>query len=172
MKVVAEGEDMGISKIGILVSGLDNENSRKLYRGIQHQADLDGYTIFACMIRPSKETNKDTFDGEFSLFKQIDYEYFDALIVALNSFNSKEVKTLILQQCNAISKPVIAIDCNIENAYKINFANYEAQKVLIEHLIKHHGCRKNNYISGPLENDDSRIRLKAYLQYGMIPIAT
>ena len=82
------------------------------------------------------------------------------------------MKTLILQQCNAISKPVIAIDCNIDNAYKINFATYEAQKVLIEHLIKHHDCRKINYISGPLENDDSRIRLKAYLQYGMIAIAT
>lgn len=153
---------MQIAKLGILVSGLDNENSRKLYKGIQHQADLAGYTTFACMIRPSKESNKDSFDGEFSLFKQINYENFDALIVALNSFNSKEVKNLILQRCSTISKPVIAIDCDIEKAYKINFANYEAQRVLIEHLINRHGYQKINYISGPLENDDARIRLRAY----------
>lgn len=153
---------MGVIRIGILVSGLDNENSRKLYKGIQHQASLEGYTTFACMIRPSKEANKDSFDGEFSLFKQIEYEKFDALIVALNTFNSKEVKSLILQQCNNISKPVVAIDCDIVNAYKISSSNYEAQRALVEHLINQHGYRKINYVSGPLENDDACTRLRAY----------
>ena len=156
------GYNMDIIKVCVLVSGLDSENSRKLYKGIRHQAKLAGFATYVCMTRPYKEGNKESFEGEFNLFKQINYNSFDALIVVLNTFDLKEVKNLILQKCNTIKKPVIAIDCDIEGAYKISSSNYEAQRALMEHLVHVHGYRKINYISGPLENGEARRRLMAY----------
>ena len=150
-------------QIGLIISNLDTENSSHEYAGILKQAEKYGYSTCVCMVRSSMGVTKFFYEGEYHIFDIVYFQKFDALIVDLYTIDMKSVRENVEKLVEEYDKPVIAIDCDLANAYKINSPNYEIQKELIEHLIQVHGRKKINYVSGPLTNKEARLRCDAYI---------
>lgn len=162
---------MSDKKLGLMISALDSSASREIYEGISKRAYELGYMTCACLIWPSKDISDSFYEREYHMFDIINYEEFDGLIVAFDTINSADIREKLLSFIEKTDKPVVAIDCDVEGAFRINTCNYRAQREIVTHLIEVHHCRKINYISGPAENGEANIRKKAYIdvmeQYGL-----
>lgn len=150
-------------KIGLIISTLDTDSSINLYRGIIDEAKERGFSTCVCMVRSSSDATKVFCDGEYSIFDTIDYNWFDAIIIAPYTIDMVEVREKMMDIAKNYTKPVIAIDCDIQNAYKIESSNYEVQREIVEHLINVHGVKKINYVSGPLANEEARLRCDGFI---------
>lgn len=153
------------------MSTLDTCASIKLYQEISEQAQKEGFSTCACLIRAGEGSSKYHYDGEYHIFEVIDFEEFDGLIVSLNTIGDQKVRKRLMSIIEKTNKPVVAIDCHIDNAYTIDTLNYSAQRKLIEHLVEGHNYKKINYVSGPLFNDEAKERMDAYIdvmrEYGI-----
>lgn len=145
------------------MSTLDTTATLNLYQGIRDSAKKLGFSTWSFLIYPTVGVSNYFFDGEFHIFHTIDFDDFDAYIVSINTIRSESVKKKMLDFLLQTKKPIIAIDCNIKGAYSISSSNYEASRMLVEHLLHAHGVQKINYVSGPEGNEEARDRRQAYV---------
>lgn len=158
-----KGGYTAMKSIGLIMSTLDTAATLNLYRGISDTAKKLGFSTWSFLIYPTVGVSNYFFDGEFHIFHTIDFDDFDAYIVSINTIRSESVKKKMLAFLQTTGKPVIAIDCNIPQAYSISTSNYEASRLLVEHLLHKHGVQKINYISGPENNEEALDRMQAYI---------
>ena len=158
-------------KIGLIISALDSGAFLSIYDGISKSAYERGYMTCACLISPNKEISESYYEREYHMFDILDYEEFDGLIVAFDTIQSEKLRDRLLAFIRQSDKPVVAIDCDVDGAFRVNTGNYRAQRDIVAHLIEVHHCKKINYISGPAEHGEAIERKKAYIdvmeQYGL-----
>lgn len=162
---------MDYKKIALMMSTLDSSASISIYKGIAETAYGLGYMTCVCLITPSKEISYSFYEREYHMFDVIAYDEYDAFIVAFDTINSPAIRERLSTFIQNTNKPVVAIDCDVEGALRVNTRNYRAQHEIVEHLIQVHHCKKINYISGPSENGEAVSRRRAYVdvmqQYGL-----
>lgn len=154
---------MAKKKLGIIMNSYDREPLLSIYKDIIEAAKASGYVTYSNMIYMSRQATANFNAGEVSIFESMDYSKYDALIVVLNSIDSLQTRETILEKINKLDIPKVSIDCEVPNAINIQTDNYVGSKMMVEHMIKVHGCRKINYISGPLENGEALQRYNAYI---------
>lgn len=149
--------------IGLAISAMDSESSIELYKGIRDEAQKNGYATEGFVIYPSTASSKEYNQGEFSIYDFVDFSKFDAVIASLNTIADVKVRRKLADKITGSNVPVVSIDYDLENSYVIRNDNYDSVKAMLHYLVEFHGKTKINYISGPMENEESQQRYKAYM---------
>ena len=154
---------MKIRNIAVLVSGIDEEYPYRLIQGINdfarsHDLNVSYFAAFGGV------SERKEFDiGEYSIYKLPDLSKFDGILVLSNTFSDIEIRKLIINRVKAANVPVVIFECSEEESlHDISTNNYTAMKSLVEHLIKVHGAKTFNYISGSPNNPEAMDRYRAF----------
>ena len=151
-------------KIVVVVSGLDEEYQYNIFKGINtyayaHNMNISYVAGFGGMV------GSRTFDiGESSIYNLIDYTRFDGAILMTNTFGDTDMRNSIFRKVVAAGIPAVVFE-NHENSdfYDISIDNFGVMKKLVNHIIKDHGAKVINYVSGPLGNPDGKSRYDAFI---------
>ncbi|MGN0621263.1 MAG: GGDEF domain-containing protein [Porcipelethomonas sp.] len=148
--------------IAVIVSGIDEEYQNMILQGIQEFAaekkiNVSNFIAFGGILKSKK------YDiGEFNIYQLVNYEKFDGVILLTNTISSPEITREICTKVVAAGIPAVSIDNDLCGFYHIGIDNFAAMKEMTEHIVKHHGIRRINYISGPDDNPESILRINAF----------
>ena len=151
-------------KIVVVVSGLDEEYQHNVFKGISTYAYSNNVNIsyvagFGGMVGSA------TFDiGESSIYNLIDYTRFDGAILMTNTFGDTEMRNSIFRKVLAANIPAVVFENHeCSDFYDISIDNFGVMKKLVNHIIRDHGAKTINYVSGPLGNPDGKSRYDAFV---------
>lgn len=152
-----------VINIAVFVAGLDEEYQNNIIVGInefsrKNNINVSYFAAFGGMIESR------LFDiGEYSIYGLANLEKFDGAILMTNTINDNTQKEEISQRIKDSGIPAVVFDCdNISEFYNISIDNTKAMREMVRHVIKEHGAKTINYISGPMSNPEAVERLLAY----------
>ncbi len=153
-----------IKNIVVVVSGLDEEYQYNIILGMnkfaeEHNINVSYFAAFVGMV------GSKTFDiGERSIYNLVDYSRFDGALLMTNTFGSAEIRENIFSKVRSSGIPVVVFESHeYPEFYDIRIDNFSVMKDLVNHIIRHHGAKVINYISGPLANPEGKARYDAFL---------
>ena len=152
-----------IKEIAVIVAGIDEEYQYNIIRGINdftssHNINTSYFAAFGGMLSSKR------FDaGEYSIYKLINYKLFDGAVLMTNTICDQEVKENIIKEIQSSGIPAVVFDCDdYPELYNIRIDNSAAMRDMVRHVIKEHGAKVLNYISGPMSNPEARERCRAF----------
>lgn len=154
--------------IGVFVSGIMDDNTRDVCRGVLQEARAADVNI---VVFPGKYWERDLTENrelmyEYqhnTIFSYATKENVDALIISAGSigcFASQKSMEAMLRQYEGI--PMVLVASKIEGYVNVGFDNYQGIREGLEYLIKDCGCRHFGMIGGSLENSDAYERRQAF----------
>ena len=113
--------------------------------------------------------NKDMYNyktavGESQIFKLINYNIVDGIIVASETFKKADVLENLIKTAKEHNIPIVSIDRHIDDVYNIRYSYDNAMEQIIRHIIECHKCTRINFIAGIKGNSFSEERLGIYLK--------
>ena len=150
--------------IAVIVSGIDEEYQNTILTGIQKFGNEKGINIFH-FISYGGILKSQTYDvGEFNIYELVNYSKFDGVILLTNTIESPTIARRIIENVKEAGIPAVSVDNNLKDFYCIGIDNYSAMEGMVEHIVCHHKLKRINYVSGPMDNPESALRLKAYTE--------
>lgn len=106
----------------------------------------------------------DAFDkGAQSVYKLIDHEIIDALVVFHDSFYNTDIADSIISDAKQHGTPVVIVNGTADGCISVNADYYTAFNSIMNHIIKDHGVTDTFFIAGNREHDpDSVNRIACY----------
>ncbi len=154
---------MKIRNIAVIVSGIDEEYPYRIILGINdfarsHDLNVSYFTAFGGV-----SDSKDFDIGEYSIYKLPDLSKFDGILLLANTFSDPDVREMIISRVKKSGAPTVIFERSSEETlHDISTNNYTAMKSLVEHLIKVHGAKVFNYVSGSPNNPEAMERYRAF----------
>jgi len=154
-----------IIELAVIVAGIDEEYQNSILDGITACAKRSHANI-SCFCAFGGVLSSNRYDqGEYNIYSLINYKKFDGVILMTNTISDPVEKEKILSKVRASGLPVTVLDCDeYPEFYNVSIDNYQAMKDIVEHVIKVHGAKLINYISGPLANPEASARYRAFLE--------
>lgn len=103
-----------------------------------------------------------SYVGESSVFRNISFEGFDAIICFSETIQDPKTLGNIVNAAQRDNIPIISIDRYLEGAVNLRMDYTCAFEKLIRHVVEDHGCRRVDYISGHPNNEFSEEREEVY----------
>lgn len=101
--------------------------------------------------------------GDSSIFKLVNYDAFDCIVVMADTIQTKGVAGQIEEDLKSRYKgKVLFVDQESEYFPSIHVDNYYTEKMVIDHLIEKHGIRDIVFLTGKSWHPHSIIRQNAY----------
>lgn len=154
-----------IIELAVIVAGIDEEYQNSLLDGITKCAKMNHANI-SCFCAFGGVLSSSRYDqGEYNIYSLVNYKKFDGVILMTNTISDPVEKEKILTKVRDSGLPVTVLDCSeYPEFYNVSIDNYQAMKDIVEHVIKVHGAKLINYISGPLANPEASDRYRAFLE--------
>ncbi len=153
-----------IINIAVVVAGIDEEYQVNIINGInsfakENNINIAYFAAFGGMLASKR------FDrGEYSIYDLIDFSRFDGALLMTNTINDINVKERITERVKKSGIPAVVFDCaDYPEFCNIAINNSVAMSELVEHIIREHGAKVINYVSGPLSNPEAKARYEAFL---------
>lgn len=148
-------------KFLVLTNVWNTDYISQLIRGAQKRVGGDaadfyifnGYDIVGNQLREKKECE---------IYTLPDPEDYDAILMVVNSADSKNMVEDLITVYKELGKKFICAEMELEDACYAGVHNYRAMHRMVEHMITVHGCRNLTFIGGPEKHWDSITRLKAF----------
>lgn len=155
--------DNKILNIAVLTAGIDEEYQQNIIKGINEYAGEEKINIFYFTAYGGVLANSNYDKGEYNIFNLVNYSKFDGIIFMDNTIGALDVREKVAEQIKNANIPAVVFDSEISpEFYNIRVDNFKAMEDIINHVVKEHGARRINYVSGPMENPESRQRYEAY----------
>ncbi len=100
--------------------------------------------------------------GEYNIVELPNFADFDGIILELTNVANPEAKEKILRKARKSGVPIVSLLEEFEGCFFSGIDNHSAMRYMAEHLIDVHGCRELNFVGGPLDNAENRVRFQAY----------
>ena len=146
---------MDIKNIAAVVSGMDEEYPFQIILGInsfarEHSINVSYFAAFGGIIESSD------FDiGEYSIYELPDFSCFDGVLLLSNTFSDPAIRNAVIDKVKASGRPAVIFECRDHEEFcDVSINNYSVMKKLVEQLIKVHGAKTFNFISGPEANPE------------------
>lgn len=149
--------------IGVILSDVTAEYSRRILRGIIRQANEYDYNvaIFSTFIKTEGTTRHKI--GEKNIFQLPNYQMFDGIIVVPDTIRleglASEVVGDIIKKCKC---PVVCGDMFFSPIHHIQTDEGFDFKHMVEHFIREHKFTRINCLTGPRGVMQSELRLSGY----------
>ena len=154
---------MDIKNVAAFVCGMDEEYPYQIILGINkyardHDINISYFAAFGGIIED------EAFDtGEYSIYQLPDLGNFDGALLLTNTFSNPTIRQAIIDKVKASKLPSVIFECrDHEEFHDVSIDNYAVMKRLVVHLIKEHGARVFNFISGPEGNPEASERYRAF----------
>ena len=150
-------------RIAVLMGQPEEYAHERFLKGFLEEAFKLDYDVcvFAMFIKYQNTPARSI--GESSIFKIVNYEKFDCIVVMADTIQTKGVAERIEKELHeGYSGKVLFVDQESEFFPSIHIDNYEPEKAVITHLIEKHGYRDIAFLTGKSWHPHSRIRLQAY----------
>ena len=145
------------------VCGMDEEYPYQIIQGINEFAREHGINISYFASFGGVVENNSFDEGEYSIYKLANPAEFDGALLLTNTFSNPDVRNSIIEKIKEADIPAVIFECSdYEMFYDISIDNYSVMKKLVEHLIREHGAKTFNFISGPESNPESQERYRAF----------
>lgn len=107
--------------------------------------------------------NNDVYDeGAKAIYRFINFELLDVLVILYESFHDKEVVKNLIEAGQKRNIPVILVHGEADGCYCINRSYESAFESVVSHIIEDHGHRDVFFVGG-LENEENTLRrLKSF----------
>lgn len=149
--------------IAVLTAGIDEEYQQNIIKGINEYAGEKNINIFYFTAYGGVLANSNYDKGEYNIFNLVNYSRFDGIIFMDNTIGALDVRKKVSEQIKNANIPAVVFDSESNpEFYNIKVDNFKAMEDVIKHVIQEHGAKKINYVSGPMENPESRQRYEAY----------
>ncbi len=152
-----------IVDLAVIISGLDEEYQCNIIRGINdfvkgRRMNVSYFAAFGGMLESR------LYDiGEYSIYGLINFAAFDGIIFLSNTICDQDVRARIAERLRESGKPTVVFDCSDYPGFcNISIDNTSAMREVVRHVIREHGARTINFISGPMSNPEARERLGAF----------
>lgn len=152
-----------VFNIAAFVCGMDEEYPYQIIRGInefakEHAINVSYFASFGGIFENNAFDN-----GEYSIYKLPNLGDFDGALLLTNTFSNPVIRNAVIDRVKAAGIPSVIFECkDYEEFHDVSIDNYAVMKKLVEHLIKVHGAKTFNFISGPEANTEAIARYQAF----------
>lgn len=148
--------------IAVIISEVCEVYQSLLIDGIRKKAaEFNCNTAVFASFFSTKLDSELSRQGENNIFSLINFDMFDGFVVLPNSLPQPFLKPLeeILKKTR---KPTVYVDNENKNFYNVCSDDYNSFKFITNHMIKDHGLKRINCITGFQGMNLSEARLKGY----------
>lgn len=148
--------------IGLCTCRVHEEESYKYVTEFNRYFTQKGYRLFVYATCADLYWNSVSEQGESAVYKLIDFNILDALVIQEERIRNKEIVYELIEKANKHNVPVITIGEGFEGSIAVSF-DYEAgiEKV-VRHVIEEHNITDLHFISGHKGNPFSLSREAAF----------
>ena len=152
-----------MKELALIVAGIDEEYQNSVIDGIIACAKEQGAGI-SCFSAFGGVISGRSYDiGEYNIYELVNYDRFDGVLLMINTISDSAQKQKIVTRVRSSGLPVVVFDCaDYPEFYNITIDNTAAMEELVRHVIREHGARRLEYISGPASNPEAQARLTAF----------
>lgn len=146
--------------IGLCCTAANKDPAKPIIDAIAEQLENTGarkMLVFQCF--EDMYMNTPTDIGGASVYKLINYDMLDAMVIVPFSMHDHAVIEQVVQECLKHDVPLISIDTEIPGAFNVQFGYGEAFGAIVKHVLDVHGCRRIKLVSGPADNPFSQQRV-------------
>lgn len=149
--------------IAVIISDICENYQSLLLEGIKKKAMEHNYNVavFASFFARSFGSELNDI-GEDNIYNLINYDLFDGFVVVPNAIKTEDKLQKIKNDLLAAGKPVVYIDKEDDDFISICSDDYNSIKMITNHLIKEHGCKRINCLTGYPGMNLAESRLQGY----------
>lgn len=149
--------------IAVIISDVCEVYQTLLLDGIKKKAAENNYSVAVFASFFSRNFGSELNEtGESNIFNLINHDLFDGFVVVPNAIENQEVMEKIKSGLLESKKPVIYIDKEDDDFISVCSDDYNSIKSITNHLIKQHGCKKINCLTGFKGMNLAEARLQGY----------
>ena len=160
------GETMDNKKyiIGVCLTNIYLEHERNFLKALQSFMKLYPVKIIVFQCYYDRIKNEGRKSTAFSVFKAINYDMLDAIVVNSYSLSNLEIARDIAQKARAHKVPVISIDSLLSDCADVVITSDMAEcfRQIVKHMIEYHGLKNVFYMSGGKGHPVSELREKIF----------
>lgn len=152
----------GYKIIGMCITKVNDEDNTNLTEYLSVEAIKNGYRLFVFNSFRDFYYDNDYDRGSMSIYKAVNFDILDALIIDDRSFYDKSIPEELINKAKKHNIPVILLNFERDDCFCIVNDYSEVFKNLIRHVITEHNAKKVNFIAGIKDEEDSETRLECY----------
>ena len=161
-KNLLTGADMNRLRFAVLLDNTFSYFQEEPYLGITRytrENNIDAVFFGMGYFNPKYAENK----AKEIFFEMIGTEEFDGIIIISTSLLNSGGGSILKSHLEKLSTiPMVSIGPPVCGEDSFSLDNAAGMKSIMQHLINYHGYKKFAYVSGPVSNDEARIRLETY----------
>jgi len=148
--------------IGLCTTKLNEETASEFASQLSKEAVAKGYRLFVFNSFRDFYRNDEYDTGAASIFKAINFDVLDALVIDAQAFFNHNIIDEIISKAKERNIPVVVLYEQLEGCFCITKDYRNTFKNLIQHLIDKHGARSFDFIAGMKDEENSETRLSCY----------
>ena len=150
----------GTGMIGLCCAAANKEPTKPIIDNIADiLMDSEKYKMLVFQSFEDMYAGSKNDEGGASIFKLLNLNMLDAVIVLPESIKDDSVTDEIVRSCRQADVPVISVDRTLENVFNISFGYGEAFGKIVEHILSWHGCKRIKLVAGYKGNEFSETRI-------------
>lgn len=138
------------------------ENQKLILDGMIDAIKETNDNLFVFTNHATRREHKESIQGAYQIMELPEFEYFDGIVVALDTIAYTPTASFVMDKIRSSKKPTITLDREMEGYGCLQTSSRDAQFKIVEHLIVEHGCKEIAYIRGPLNYGESDNRFEGY----------
>ena len=159
--------DVSRRRIALLIADPASDYSQAVITGVRDQCARYNYDllVFSTMVKVC-HPEKLYLNGELNIFRLINYDLVDGVLVASLALIEDQVKS-VLEQLEAdlrehCTKPVVSLDLPFAGYPVVYTDDRKAIRDVVKHLVQVHKCRKLYLLTGQKDYVVSEARAEAF----------
>ncbi len=149
-------------QIAVFICAVSFDNQRRILDGILKRAKERDVDVFVFTGHIHYDADSATKQGVYNIMLLPDLSKFDGAIIVKNTIQYKPVADVLEMRIRTAKIPTVSIDEKIMNTHYVGISSYDAQRKVVEHMIKEHHMTKINYVTGQVTNEEGMGRYQAY----------
>ena len=162
-----------MKKIALITDGWRRYVTYAWVDGITSRAEELGIDLILYTFNANGNLSHDAKHnrGEYGMYEMPDYPYYDGFIFDCTNTIDSSVIDSVVEKLRKQNAPVVSISYFVEGFHYVGNDNKGLIRSMVDHMYRHHGCRRMVYAGGPENNYENRQRFEgfceAFRDYGL-----
>lgn len=148
-------------KVAIFANGWSNEYLNLVLEGICQRATGNNVDLYTFVNYSAGAEDKPDNLGEKCIFELPDLSSFDGVMLLANTLNLHSERDYLNKEVLKHNLPAVTLEYELDGIPCLRTDTYSGVYALASHIIKEHGVQNVVYVSGPSDNKESLLRMKA-----------
>lgn len=148
-------------KVAVFANGWSNEYLQWVLEGIKKRAKESNIDLHVFINYSSGDENNLENVGERNIFMLPDIEEYDGVMLLANTINLSCEREYLNLEVLKHNLPAVSLEYELPGIPCLCTDTYSGVYDLTMHLIEEHGVRDVIYVSGPEDNNENLLRMKA-----------